>query len=53
MKSENMSSDDHQIKLNTIVLNWTDPDFEWILFSDIPLDDPCIGTNMIDAVIKY
>jgi len=54
MKVEVASSDDfdHQTKLSTIVLNWTDHESDWMLFSDIPLDDPCIGTKMIDAVMR-
>ena len=43
-KYENTNSDNHQIKLSIIVFNWTDPKSDCILFSDIPLDDPCIGT---------
>jgi hypothetical protein len=52
MKAEDTSSYDHQIKLSTIVLNWTDLESDWIIFSDIPLDDPCIGTKMIDVVMR-
>jgi hypothetical protein len=51
-KSGDTSSDDHQTKLSTIVLNWTVHESDWILFSDIPLDDPFIGTKMIDATIR-
>ena len=51
MKVEVTSLDDHETKLSPIVLNWTDPESKWIWFSDIPLDDPCIGTEMIDAVM--
>ena len=51
-KAEDTSSYDHQTKLRTIVLNWTDREFNWILFSDIHLGDPCIGTKMINAVMR-
>ena len=38
--------------LSTIILNWTDPESDWILFFDIPPNDPYIGTKMIDLVIR-
>ena len=43
---------DHQTLLSTVILNWTDPKLDWILFSDIPPNDPYIGTKMIDSVMK-
>ena len=43
---------DHQILLNTVVLNWTDPEVDWISFSDISSTDPYIGSKMIDAVMR-
>ena len=43
---------EYQTKLNTIVLNLTNPDSDWISFLDIPLDDPCIGAKMIDTVMR-
>ena len=51
-KAEDKSLDDLQNKLSIIVLNWTDLESDWILFSGIPLDDPCIGTKMIDVVMR-
>jgi hypothetical protein len=53
-KAEDTRSDDydHQTKLSTILLNWTDPKSDWILFFDIPLDDPCICRKMIDAIMR-
>jgi hypothetical protein len=45
---------DHQTLLINVVLSWTDPEVDWISFSDISPADPYIGTKMIDAVmIKY
>ena len=54
MKAKDTSSNDsdHQTKLSTIFLYWTEPKSGRILFSDIPLDDPCIGTKMIDGVMR-
>ncbi len=43
---------DHQTLLSTVVLNWTDPEVDWISFSDISPTDPYIGTKMIDAVMR-
>ena len=44
------SDPDHQTLLSTIILNWSDPETYWILFSDIPPNDLYIGTKMIDSV---
>jgi hypothetical protein len=45
---------DHQTLLSTIILNWNDPESDRILISDIPPNDPYIGTKMIDSVMtKY
>jgi hypothetical protein len=41
---------DHKKLLSTVVLNWTDPEVDWIPFSDISPTDPYIRTKMIDAV---
>jgi hypothetical protein len=46
------SDSDHQTLLSTIILNWTDPKSDWILFSNIPPNDSCIGTKVIDLVMK-
>jgi len=43
---------DYQTLLSTVILNWTDPESDWILFFDIPPNDPYIGTKMIDSVMK-
>jgi len=43
---------DYQTLLITIILIWTDLETDWILFSDIPLNDTYIWTKMIDAVLK-
>jgi hypothetical protein len=43
---------DHQTFLSTIILNWTDPESDWILFFDILPNDSYIGTKMIDSVMK-
>jgi len=53
-KSEDGDEGDpsHQTLLSTVILNWTDPEFDRILFSDIPPNDPYIGTKMIDPVMK-
>ena len=41
---------EHQTVLSTVVLNWTDPEVDWILFSDFSPTDP--GTKMTDAVMR-
>jgi len=46
------SEPNHQTLLSTIILNWTVPESDWILFSDIPPNDSYIGTKMIDSVMK-
>ena len=43
---------DHQTLLNTIILNLTDYDLDWILFSNILQNDSYIGTKMIDTVMQ-
>ena len=43
---------DPQTLLSTVILNWTDLELDWILFSNIPPNDPYIGTKMIDLVMK-
>jgi hypothetical protein len=42
---------DHQTLIIIVVLNWTDPEVDWISFSDISPTDLYIGTKMIDAVM--
>ena len=53
-KSEDDDESDppHQTLLSTIILIWTDPESDWILFSNIPPNDPYIGTKRIDSVMK-
>ena len=44
---------DHRTLLNIVVLNQTDPEVDWISFSDIIFPTyPYIGTKMIDAVMR-
>ena len=43
---------DLQTLLSTVVRNWTEPEVDWISFSDISPTDPYIGTKMIDAGMK-
>jgi hypothetical protein len=43
---------DYQTRLSTIILNWSDPESDWILFFDIPPNDSYIGTKMIDSAMK-
>ena len=43
---------DHQTLLGIVVLNWPDPEVDWIPFSDIPPTNPYIGSKMIDAVMR-
>ncbi len=43
---------DHQTLLSNVVFNWTDPEVDWILFSNISFTNPNIETNMIDAVMR-
>ncbi len=43
---------EHQTILSTVVLNQTDPEVNWISFSDISPTDPYIGTKMIDAMMR-
>ncbi len=46
------SDPDHQTLLSSVVLNWTDPEVDWISFSDISPTDSYIGTEMLDAVMR-
>ncbi len=43
---------DHQTLLSTVVLNWKDPEVDWISFSDISPTNPYIGTKTIDTVMR-
>jgi hypothetical protein len=43
---------DHHTLVSTVILNWTYPESDWILFSDMYPTDPYIGTKIIDSVMK-
>jgi hypothetical protein len=51
-EDDDESDTNHQTLLSTIILNWIDPESNWILFSNIPPNDPYIGTKMIDLAMK-
>jgi len=51
-EDDDESDHDYHTFLCTIILRWTDPESNWILLSDIPPNDPYIGTKMIDVVMK-
>ena len=53
-KTEETSETEHEhlTVLSNVLFNWTDPEVDWISFSDISPTDPYIGTKMIDAVMR-
>ena len=42
----------HHTLLSTIILNWVDLESYYIVFSDIPLDDLYIETNITDVIMR-
>ena len=51
-EDDDESDPNHQTLLSTIILNWIDPESDWIVFSDIPPNDSYIGKKMIDSGMK-